>query len=336
MGKPRLKEASEGNSVDDRSSDHDPEGEGATDAVARLRALHEKFAAEEGDGQEAASGADAATDTGDTDETEPAVAAQAADDATAARVPDADRRQALRIVEAILFAAHEPVAEDRLAQHLPDGTDVTALLAEIAAAYEGRGVTLQRVAGRWAFRTAEDLSYLLEKHAVEERRLSKAALETLAIIAYHQPVTRAEIEAIRGVATSKGTLDVLLETGWVRPRGRRRAPGKPITYGTTDDFLAHFGLDTVKDLPGLAELRGSGLLDGNLPPDFTVPEPSDVAALMPDELPLEAVDEDERQAELSLEAENDEPLEASDPADEGTEDGAEDGPTSGDPGKSDA
>ena len=150
---------------------------------------------------------------------------------------------------------------------------------------------------------AEDLGYLLEKHALEERRLSKAALETLAIIAYHQPVTRAEIEEIRGVTTSKGTLDVLMETGWIRPRGRRRAPGKPVTYGTTEDFLIHFGLDSIKDLPGLAELKGAGLLDSNLPPGFAVPEPSDIAALMPDELPLDAADEEET-AELPF----DEPI----------------------------
>ena len=156
-----------------------------------------------------------------------------------------------------------------------------------------------RVAGKWAFRTAEDLSYLLERHAVEERRLSKAALETLAIIAYHQPVTRAEIEEIRGVETSKGTLDILLETGWIRPRGRRRAPGKPLTYGTTEAFLDHFALDAIKDLPGLAELKGAGLLDANLPPDFAVPVPTDVAKLMPDELPLE--DEPDAQEELPLE-----------------------------------
>ena len=149
------------------------------------------------------------------------------------------------------------------------------------------------VAGKWAFRTAEDLAYLLERYAVQERRLSKAALETLSIIAYHQPVTRAEIEEIRGVTTSVGTLDILLETGWVRLRGRRRAPGRPVTYGTTDAFLSHFGLEGIKDLPGLAELRASGLLDGNLPPDFSVPEPTDVAALMPDELPLDAGEEDE-------------------------------------------
>ena len=159
------------------------------------------------------------------------------------------------------------------------------------------------MAGKWAFRTAEDLAYLLERHALEERRVSKAALETLAIIGYHQPVTRAEIEEIRGVTTSKGTLDVLMETGWIRPRGRRRAPGKPVTYGTTEDFLIHFGLDSIKDLPGLAELKGAGLLDSNLPPGFAVPEPTDIAALMPDELPLDAADEEET-AELPF----DEPL----------------------------
>ena len=149
------------------------------------------------------------------------------------------------------------------------------------------------MADKWTFRTAEDLSYLLERHATEQRRLSKAALETLAIIAYHQPVTRAEIEDIRGVAASAGTLDVLMEIGWVRPRGRRRAPGRPITYGTTDEFLVHFGLESIKDLPGLAELKGSGLLENNLPPDFTVPEPTDSAALMADELPLECRGEED-------------------------------------------
>ena len=174
-----------------------------------------------------------------------------------------------------------------IARHLPPGTDVKAAIARLQATYAGRGITLTRVAGKWAFRTADDLSYLLERYAVDERKLSKAATETLAIIAYHQPVTRAEVEEIRGVTTSKGTLDVLLETGWVRPRGRRRAPGRPVTYGTTEGFLTHFALDTIKDLPGLAELKGAGLLDGNLPPGFKVPEPSDVAALMPDELPLD-------------------------------------------------
>jgi segregation and condensation protein B len=225
-------------------------------------------------------------------------------------LPSADRRERLRIVEALLFAAAEPLDEQRLAEHLPAGEDVRALLEELSGFYASRGVNLVRVAGKWAFRTAEDLSYLLARHTTEERRLSKAALETLAIIAYHQPVTRAEIEDIRGVQTSKGTLDVLMETGWVRPRGRRRAPGKPITYGTTGQFLGHFGLDSIKDLPGLADLKGAGLLDANLPPDFAVPEPTDVAALLPDELPLDtATDEEEERArspELPLDEDDDE------------------------------
>jgi segregation and condensation protein B len=209
-----------------------------------------------------------------------------------AHLPSADRRQQLRILEALLFAASEPIAESYLSQHLEASDDVAALLEELKGFYASRGVNLVKVADKWTFRTAEDLSYLLERHATEQRRLSKAALETLAIIAYHQPVTRAEIEEIRGVAASAGTLDVLMEIGWVRPRGRRRAPGRPITYGTTDEFLVHFGLESIKDLPGLAELKGAGLLDSNLPPDFTVPEPSDAAALMADELPLEAGEEE--------------------------------------------
>ena len=173
-------------------------------------------------------------------------------------------------------------------------TTCAALLEELKGFYASRGVNLVKVADKWTFRTAEDLSYLLERHATEQRRLSKAALETLAIIAYHQPVTRAEIEEIRGVAASAGTLDVLMEIGWVRPRGRRRAPGRPITYGTTESSWMHFGLESIKDLPGLAELKGAGLLESNLPPDFTVPEPTDAAALMADELPLEAGDEEGR------------------------------------------
>ena len=218
---------------------------------------------------------------------------------------DRDWREKLRIVEALLFAAKDPLDAAMLQQSVGPDADVDGLLADLQQNYAKRGVNLVRVAGKWAFRTAEDLSYLLERHAVEERRLSRAALETLAIIAYHQPVTRAEIEDIRGVTTSTGTLDLLMEAGWIRPRGRRRAPGKPITYGTTDNFLSHFGLDTVKDLPGLADLKAAGLLDSALPPGFAVPEPSDIAALMPDELPLEDVDEMDDQPELSL----DEPLE---------------------------
>ena len=218
--------------------------------------------------------------------------------AAQAPVPLTGTREQLRILEALLFAAAEPMGEAHLVQFLKSDADVAALLAELQSLYAGRGINLVRVAGKWAFRTADDLSYLLERHAVEERRLSKAALETLAIVAYHQPVTRSEIEEIRGVETSKGTLDILLETGWIRPRGRRRAPGKPLTYGTTDAFLNHFSLDAIKDLPGLAELKGAGLLDANLPPDFAVPSPTDVAKLMPDELPLE--DEPDAQEELPL------------------------------------
>ncbi len=213
----------------------------------------------------------------------------------AAPQPSADRREKLRILEALLFAASEPLDMATLGTALAAASveELAALLGELQQLYVTRGINLVRVAGKWAFRTAEDLSYLLERHAHEERKLSRAAMETMAIIAYHQPVTRAEIEEIRGVATSAGTLDVLMETGWVRPRGRRRAPGRPITYGTTPAFLEHFSLDQIKDLPGLAELKGAGLLDNALPPDFMVPEPTDVAALMPDELPLEDVEEPE-------------------------------------------
>lgn len=226
-----------------------------------------------------------------------------------AALPFADHREKLRILEALLFAAAEPMDEAKLAGHFAEGEDVSALIEELRAFYASRGVNLVKVAGKWAFRTADDLAYLLERYATLERRLSKAALETLSIVAYHQPVTRAEIEDIRGVTTSAGTLDILLETGWVRLRGRRRAPGRPVTYGTTDAFLVHFGLESIKDLPGLAELRASGLLDGNLPPDFTVPDPTDVAALMPDEVPLDAIEEEEAKEEA---AETDDNL----PADE--------------------
>ena len=232
-----------------------------------------------------------------------------------------DRREKLRIIEAVLFAATEPLSEEQLAASLIEGDDVAALLAELQAFYAPRGINLTRVAGKWAFRTAEDLSFLLQRYAREERRLSKAALETLAIIAYHQPVTRAEIEEIRGVSTSAGTLDILLETGWIRPRGRRRAPGRPVTYGTSESFLEHFALDSIKDLPGLAELKGAGLLDASLPPGFTMPEPSDVAALMPDEMPLEETDEDDAQGALRFDEAAD-PLDHEAETDEGSGDAA--------------
>lgn len=220
-------------------------------------------------------------------------------------LPSADRRERLRIVEALLFAAAEPLDETTLSRHLPKDEDITALLEELQGLYAGRGVNLVRVAGKWAFRTAEDLAYLLEHYVVVQKRLSRAAMETLSIIAYHQPVTRAEIEEVRGVSTSKGTLDVLLETEWIKMRGRRKTPGRPVTYGTSETFLDHFGFDRIKDLPGLRELRGAGLLDSNLPPGFTVPEPVDSPDLTADEVPLE--DDDEETVDLF-----DEPLSGDD------------------------
>lgn len=204
----------------------------------------------------------------------------------------AARPEELRLLEALLFAASEPLDDKVLASRMPDGVDVRAALRQLQAEYAPRGVNLVNVAGKWAFRTANDLSWLLSKDVVEPKKLSRAALETLAIIAYHQPVTRAEIEDIRGVSTSKGTLDVLLETGWVRLRGRRKAPGRPVTYGTSEAFLNHFGLESIGVLPGLEELKGAGLIEGGLPPGFDVPVPSDDAALREDEDPLDDGDLD--------------------------------------------
>jgi segregation and condensation protein B len=203
-----------------------------------------------------------------------------------------ERPEALRLLEALLFAANEPLDEAALAKRLPDDVDVKQALAQLRDEYAPRGVNLVRIGRKWTFRTASDLSWLLTKETVETRKLSRAAIETLAIIAYHQPVTRAEIEDIRGVATAAGTLDVLLKTGWIRPRGRRKAPGRPITYGTTETFLSHFGLEGVGDLPGLDELKGAGLLEGAMPPGFSVPIPSDDTTLRDDEDPLEPGDLD--------------------------------------------
>ncbi|MGA2042515.1 MAG: SMC-Scp complex subunit ScpB [Roseiarcus sp.] len=199
--------------------------------------------------------------------------------------------EALRIAEALVFAAAEPLDEATIATRLPDGADVGLVMAELQRVYAGRGVNLVRVARKWTFRTAGDLAWLLAREDREQRKLSRAAIETLAIVAYHQPVTRADIEEIRGVAVSKGALDVLMEAGWVRMRGRRRSPGRPITYGTTQDFLVHFGLDAIGDLPGLDELKGAGLFDAVLPPGFGVPLPSDDAGLAENEEPLEAASE---------------------------------------------
>ena len=185
-----------------------------------------------------------------------------------------DEAEIARRVEALLFAAAGPLSAAEIARRLPEGSDVGAAISHLRAQYEGKGVELECVADRWRFRTAPDLAFLMTEEREEPRRLSKAALETLAIIAYHQPVTRAEIESVRGVSISKGTLDLLLEMGFVRLRGRRRTPGRPVTYATTDRFLEHFGLATLYDLPGVQEMKAAGLLDLSLPVGFEVPDPS--------------------------------------------------------------
>jgi segregation and condensation protein B len=167
----------------------------------------------------------------------------------------------LRLLEALLFAAPEPLSEEELMRRLGDEIEVSGLLGELSEHYAGRGVNLVRLAGGWTFRTAPDLAPNLRSERAVSRKLSRAAVETLAIVAYHQPVTRAEIEAIRGVALARGTLDRLLEAGWVRPKGRRDSPGRPLTWATTPAFLAHFGLDSLNELPGIDELRAAGLLD---------------------------------------------------------------------------
>jgi segregation and condensation protein B len=195
-----------------------------------------------------------------------------------------------RCIEALLFAAAEPLSVEDLAKRLPEGADIAAGLADLHARHAGRGVELVVVAGRWRLQTAADLAFLMTEEREEPRRLSKAAQETLAIIAYHQPVTRAEIEAVRGVQASRGTLDVLLELGLVRMRGRRRTPGRPVTFGTTDAFLEHYGLANLGDLPGVSEMKAAGLLSLDLPPGFSVPDPMGVRP-GEDEDPLDDGDE---------------------------------------------
>jgi segregation and condensation protein B len=205
--------------------------------------------------------------------------------------PHAERSQHLRIIEAILFAATEPVSLAKFKEHLPDSTDVEALLADLADNYANRGVNLVQIAGKYMFRTAADVGFVLRKETTEQKRLTKAGLETLAIIAYHQPTTRADIEDIRGVAISKGTLDTLLDIGWIKMRGRRKTPGRPVTYGTTEAFMNHFGLNDITDLPGLQELKAAGLLEGNLPPGFDVPVPRTTDELTAEEDPLDGTEE---------------------------------------------
>jgi len=172
-----------------------------------------------------------------------------------------ERALMLRIVEAVLFASAEPIRERVLLQRLPDGVDLPGLLRELQSLYSTRGVNLMRSGDCWAFRTAPNLKSTLRLEVKVPRRLSRAAVETLGIIAYHQPITRAEVEEMRGVSLGRGTLDILLEQGWIKPRGRRRAPGRPVTWGTTDSFLDQFGLESLEALPGLDELKAAGLLD---------------------------------------------------------------------------
>ena len=194
----------------------------------------------------------------------PEQSAPAETPASANPAPSVDA-ELVRMAEALLFAASEPLDEESIAARLPDGADVPALIAELVATYESRGVNLVQVAGKWQFRTAADLRHLLERHITQTRRMSRAAVETLAIIAYHQPVTRADIEDIRGVSLSTGSLEVLLEAGWVVPKGRRKTPGRPVLYATSESFLEHFGLESMGDLPGLDELKAAGMLQREPP-----------------------------------------------------------------------
>ena len=194
---------------------------------------------------------------------------------------------AVRAVEATLFAAEEPLGVDDVAAYVGGGVDVTAALAELQAHYAGRGIELVERGGRWHFQTAADLAHILRREREDSRKLSRAAVETLAIIAYHEPVSRAEIEAIRGVQISRGTLDVLMEAGWVRPAGRREVPGRPLTFATTQEFLTHFGLQSRRDLPGIDDLKAAGLLD---PVDTALERLGLEAAL--DEVELETDGED--------------------------------------------
>lgn len=217
--------------------------------------------------------------------------------------PNADigaETRAGRMIEALLFAASEPLDLETLQARLPDGTDAAALIARLAEKYARAGVNLVETGGRWRFQTAPDLAWLLADIREEPRKLSQAALETLAIIAYHQPVTRAEIEEIRGVAVSKGTVDLLFEMGWIRLRGRRRSPGRPVTYATTDAFMDYFGLTSLSDLPGVGDLKAAGLLSARLPPDFDMPDPSRLAGDDP-------LDEGEETGDFHLDFLEDEP-----------------------------
>lgn len=208
----------------------------------------------------------------DDTETSAAAAPQSGDQPDPQRFPPPPLYEQERMVEAVLFASASPMGLREIASRLPAGCDPAEALQSLRARYEGRGVHLLRVGDAWAFRTAGDLSFLMQESTVESRRLSRAATETLAIIAYHQPVTRTEIEEIRGVAVSRGTLDQLIELEWVRIGRRRQTPGRPVTFVVTETFLDHFGLESARDLPGLAELRAAGLLDSRSPGEGLTPD----------------------------------------------------------------
>lgn len=261
---------------DDAGRDfHGLDARGAQAALAQELMGDEDAAAEEA--AEKKTPEDAAAEEG-----APEAEQEAEEDAPEAEAPaptewsDEDLAEHERMAEALLFAAAEALDEKTIADRLPAGADVGGALARLAAHYEARGVTLRKIDKKWRFVTASDVAHVLEKEQVTPRKLSRAALETLAIIAYHQPCTRADIEDVRGVQVAKGSLDQLLEIGWVRLRGKRRdAPGRPTLYGTTQSFLEHFGLESVQDLPGLADLKAAGLLDARLPPGFSVPSPAD-------------------------------------------------------------
>ena len=200
-----------------------------------------------------------------------------------------ERDRQIRVIEALLFSAKTPLSVEMISKHVPEVENVADLLGDLVAYYSERGINLVNVGGGWAFRTAPELAPVLRREAEVMRKLSRAGLETLAIVAYHQPVTRAEIEQIRGVTVSKGTLDILFDMGWIAPRGRRRTPGRPVTWVTTDVFLEHFGLAEIEELPGVEELRAAGLLDSSAPPLIIVESVQDFA------------DEDEEDSGLELE-----------------------------------
>lgn len=243
-----------------------------------------------------------------------------------------ERFDQLRLLEAIFFGSAKPLKPDQLKQHLPEGSDINGLIAELQTLYANRGVNLVQIADSWAFRTATDIAPYMKIEATAVKKLTRAAVETLAIVAYHQPVTRGEIEEIRGVALSKGTLDTLLEAGWIKLKGRRKTPGRPVTWGTTDAFLDHFGLENVDALPGIEELKAAGLLDSR--PAITalggrgvlLASSEDAVDTAPDE------DEDEEEPEELLPENFGEPLvavETSPEEETEAEEAAEDDPSAG-------